>query len=273
MKKWLPRAFLSTAAWLVPSAMRQEWLAEWRAELAHVCHARHAARDALAFASGAFRDALWLLRNKPREENSGSFLDSPASSIAVLSILAVSLWMLAQPWMQSLGPANWNRMVVIFPLMAALSFLLLPATTRLSLGEYPVNRYSPPPAVRLRRWLFLLLKLALVLCIVFFGTIALLALPVAALRPHAIVPGCILAFRWVLNDQRRRCPVCLRRLRHPTSIGCSGQTFLEWHGTELACPKGHGLLHVSEYPSSSYTGQRWLYLDPSWTCLFRTGRG
>ena len=43
---------------------------------------------------------------------------------------------------------------------------------------------------------------------------------------------------------------------------------LAWYGTELICVKGHGLLHVPEIPTSSYSRQRWLRLDPSWRELF-----
>jgi hypothetical protein len=83
--------------------------------------------------------------------------------------------------------------------------------------------------------------------------------------------GYILGFRWLLIDQRRRCPVCLRILTNPTRIGHASRTFLEWYGTELICRKGHGLLHIPEIPGSCYGPQRWLYLDPSWRSLFEDG--
>ncbi len=46
------------------------------------------------------------------------------------------------------------------------------------------------------------------------------------------------------------------------------RTFLAWNGTELICVGGHGLLHVPEMPTSWFSTQRWLYLDPSWEVLF-----
>jgi hypothetical protein len=80
--------------------------------------------------------------------------------------------------------------------------------------------------------------------------------------------GYVLAFRWILIDQRRRCPVCLRLLSHPTRIGGLSHVFLEWCGTEFICARGHGLLHVPEVATSSYGSQRWPPLDPSWSSLF-----
>ena len=84
----------------------------------------------------------------------------------------------------------------------------------------------------------------------------------------ALIVGTIVALRWALNDQRQRCPVCLRLLTGPTRIGGASQTFLEWYGTELMCAQGHGLLYVLEIPTSCYSTQRWQYLDPSWSSLF-----
>jgi hypothetical protein len=56
-------------------------------------------------------------------------------------------------------------------------------------------------------------------------------------------------------------------LTNPTSIGEPSRTLLEWYGTELICGRGHGLLHVPEI-RNSYSEQRWLHLDSSWSSLF-----
>ena len=53
---------------------------------------------------------------------------------------------------------------------------------------------------------------------VFFGIYD-LAPTIGPVQPHAMLIGYILAFRWVLNDQRRRCPECLRRCGNPVHIG------------------------------------------------------
>src|SRR5208337_929294 len=71
------------------------------------------------------------------------------------------------------------------------------------------------------------------------------------------------AFRWALMDQRRRCQECLRLLAYPAPIRRPSHTLFEWYGTEFACPKGHGLLHVPDTMAISCRTQRWLRLDRS----------
>jgi hypothetical protein len=154
-----------------------------------------------------------------------------------------------------------NPIVPLFVFIAG-TLLLLSATTSLSLGDYPSSRFSPP-WVWVRRWLFLVVKIALLLPIVLFALFGLAMVFPPTLQGCLI--GVILALRWALLDQRSRCPVCLRSLSHPVRIGEASHTFLAWYGTELLCTRGHGLLHVPEIRTSCYAEQRWLYLDPSWT--------
>ena len=53
-----------SAALLVPGRQRDEWLAEWRAQL---CYVRgRGGKGTTAFCLGAIPDALWLRRNSPR---------------------------------------------------------------------------------------------------------------------------------------------------------------------------------------------------------------
>jgi hypothetical protein len=173
----------------------------------------------------------------------------------------------------NIGPEPFNYIALPArtgrPLFRSLLFeiffgcLLAPITTSLSsLGDYP--RRMP------RRWLFLAAKSALVLPIVIFGALDLTnigSLP----GPSALMlafPGAALAMRWILADQRRRCPVCLRHLANPVRIGHSSRMLLEWYGTELMCLRGHGLLHIPERPSIWFSAQRWMDLGPSWSGLF-----
>jgi hypothetical protein len=145
--------------------------------------------------------------------------------------------------------------------MIAMALPVLPVTTSLRLGEYSANRGG-------RRWLFLAAKIALVVPIVFFGALAFAPILPLPVLPNCMIVGNLVAFRWVLTDQRRRCPECLRLLAHPATIGRPAHTVLEWYGTEFACTKGHGLLHVREDVSISFHSQRWLHLDRSWRALF-----
>jgi len=157
-------------------------------------------------------------------------------------------------------------------LMACIS---LPATTALRLGEYPARRYRIPLGVSIRRWAFLLAKLLLVLVIVgswsavaAFGFTAVGSSASLYIQLSTTFAGFLAALRWIFQDQRRRCPVCLRLLSNPARVGQPSCNFLAWCGTELICQNGHGLLHIPELPTSWFSTQRWLDLDASWASLF-----
>ena len=159
-------------------------------------------------------------------------------------------------------PGSTMPHVVIF----FLALVILATTTSFTLGEYP-PRPADTPVTRFRRWLFLGVKCALVVPIVFYGPLDLANFISPGIQPFTLF-GYILGFRWALNDQRARCPVCLRLLTAPIRVGSASRVFLAWYGTELLCPKGHGRMHVPEIPTSSYSVQRWFQLDPSWRSLF-----
>lgn len=114
-----------------------------------------------------------------------------------------------------------------------------------------------------RWWAFLLAKVALLLAAVY--SCASLGftceMPFAVIFMVAVWPGAIFAFRWVLTDQQRRCPVCLRLLSNPVRFGKASQTFLAWYGTELMCSQGHGVLRIPEIAGSCCSEQRWVNLD------------
>lgn len=156
-----------------------------------------------------------------------------------------------------------------------LAAMALPATTSLPLGEYAINGHGQSRKIRLRRWIFLGAKLLFILPTVYFVALdiayakALTPEPTSAFMQGAIsFCVCLFMFRWVLKDQRRRCPVCLETLQNPARVGEPSRNFLSWNGTELICVGGHGFLHVPEISTSWFSTQRWLYLDPSWRSLF-----
>jgi hypothetical protein len=163
--------------------------------------------------------------------------------------------------------------VFLFAMLMAL--LALPATTALPLGDCPRRRDHLPGTVNAQRWGFLIAKFALVIVIVdlcstdlAYGFYA--SDPVSALyiQLATAFPALLFGFRWTLQDQRRRCPECLRLLSNPARVGQASCNFLSWNGTELFCVSGHGLLHIPELPTSWFSTQRWLCLDSSWRCLF-----
>lgn len=168
--------------------------------------------------------------------------------------------------------------VYFFSLLLAI--LALPALTSVSLSE-PVSSIARPVGVRqVLRWGFLAAKLALVL-----GILAILPLDLAYSGKPGYVPGAsethlaltlgmsIFGFWWAVADQRKRCPVCLRRVTHPARVGMASQTFLAWNGMELICLGGHTLLHVPALPTSWFNCPRWIYLDDSWEFLFVASTG
>jgi len=120
--------------------------------------------------------------------------------------------------------------------------------------------------MRLRRGIFLILKIALVQPILLCGVVVQMSiLPSWGIAIYAMG---VLVLRWVISDQQQRCPVCLRSLTAPIRIGNPSRTFLDWYGAESACLQGHGLLHVSETTFSYSREPLWLGLDDSWSDLF-----
>jgi hypothetical protein len=256
--QWLSSIILRAASLLAPGDQRAEWLAGWRSELWYIPQ-----RGSTVFCLGAFRDALWLRRNSP---SPGKHLESPFSCLAFLAILAaVSLFLaVLLPAPDTLSRSAHLRVRDLLEGcvgMQLLSSLALPAI-RLAMGPgaNPLAWRS-----RLRRGIFLALKIALIQPMMLAGFVVVCALPIANM-PFSVC--WILAIRWVLIDQRRRCPRCLRSLTDPVRIGSASQTFLEWYGAESTCSRGHGLLQTTEMPAS-YSGKpEWLALDESWKSLF-----
>ena len=262
-------AILRAASLLAPGEQRAEWLAGWRSELWYI-----PPRGSTLFCLGAFQDALWLRRNSPSPpRRSGVHLESPLTCLALLAILAAASLLLAirlpaPDAMSRSSHLGLRDLLEGCVGMQLLSGLALPAI-RLAMGP-GANRYSLPWRSRLRRGIFLALKIALIQPIMLGGFVVVCTLPIANL---AFTASWILAFRWVWIDQRRRCPVCLRLLTEPVRIGSASQTFLEWYGVESTCSRGHGLLQVSEVPASYSGDPEWLALDDSWKSLFSQAAG
>ena len=165
--------------------------------------------------------------------------------------------------------------LVMYQFTIFLAFLALPAITSVSLGEYNFSAHRPSWTSTVRRWAFLLAKIALLLPIVYFTSLDVaywhtVSYSIGAQYVQLIssFSMCLFGLRWALLDQRQRCPVCLRRVTSPARVGMAGRTFLAWNGTEMICASGHTLLHVPGLPTSWFGTQRWMYLDTSWRFLF-----
>ncbi len=131
--------------------------------------------------------------------------------------------------------------IFLFTLIAAL--MSLPATTPLPLGEYPrhsgrlplgrecetmdlpVDQVCAGGATRL----FHLCRCRIRRSVLQFHDGAIY--PARASRFSDFSSR----FRWILQDQRKRCPVCLRVLSNPARVGQASRNFLAWNGTELIC--------------------------------------
>jgi hypothetical protein len=268
-REWLQYSILRAAAALAPCDQRGDWLEEWRSELWYVPPS-----DATRFCLGAFRDAIWLRRNsvspmkRPRMH-----LESPLSCLAFLAAVgAVGMLIavyLSGPLKQISMYSDLRARDLPADCMAMLTFscLLLPGT--LAVWRAPANRLPTPWRSKLRRGIFLALKIALVQPIMLCGLmIWILAAPVGIFAPLGMGATLIAALRWVITDQQRRCPVCLRLLTHPVRIGAPSTTFLEWYGAEPTCSRGHGLMLVSEISCSYSRKAQWLGLGKSWSGLF-----
>jgi hypothetical protein len=260
---------LRLASLLAPRDQRSEWVAGWRSELWYIPR-----RGAILFCLGSFRDALWLRRNRlGTEKRTRIHPDSPLSCLVFLGIVAAaSLWIAVRlAGLLTLRTAFWRLRVHDLPaacvVMLAISCLLLPAM--LAVGRAAGNGHSTPWRGKLRRAVFLALKIVLVQPVMFCGLLVwILTARVMPFALFGVLAAWILTLRWVFTDQQRRCPECLRLLTGPVRVGSSSHTFLEWSGDESICSHGHGFLRVPE-SATSYSGEsQWVDLDDSWRELF-----
>jgi hypothetical protein len=269
---WLHYTTLRVASLLAPGDQRAAWLKEWQSELWYVPR-----QKAIGFCLGAFQDALWLRRNNLNPVQPVRIhLESPLRCLAFLATLAVLSGFIALRLPAPEGHGSSHLSIRDLPLgcivMLLYSGLLLPVTS-LVLGRAPANSHPRPWPGRLRRGVFLVLKIALVQPFILCGFLVLVMIGTAPLASLGVCASWILALRWVLIDQRRRCPECLRLLTNPVRIGTPSQTFLDWYGAESVCSRGHGLLQVPEV-STSYSGEgQWLRLGRSWSSLFAPATG
>jgi hypothetical protein len=197
-------------------------------------------------------------------------ISGPDVSISALNQDGVEIDLSAAPILAPIAGA-----FSIFKFALFLALIALPAVISVSLGDSNITAHRPTLRQRTSRILFLTAKFALIAAI---GFAASLDLAYANTTGYSSLAECsqlvwcfticLFGFRWAVADQRKRCPVCLRRVSNPASVGLASRTFLGWNGTEMICMGGHALLHVPSLPTSWFSGDRWLYLDSSWDFLF-----
>ncbi len=197
-------------------------------------------------------------------------MSGPGISISALNQDGTAIDMFGAPIVAPVeGP--WG----IYEFALFLALIALPAVTSVSLGDTHVSSHRPSVKQRLNRVVFLGAKFALIAAIAFTASLDLAYSNTISYSPLAeclqllwCFTICLFGFRWAVADQRKRCPVCLRRVSNPATVGLASRTFLGWNGTEMICMGGHALLHVPSLPTSWFSGERWLYLDSSWDFLF-----
>jgi hypothetical protein len=275
-------AILRTAGLLVPGERRAEWLAEWQAELWYASEECSRKNTSLlfnrgpitAFCFGSFKDALWLRRNAQRSgEPRASRLESPMRCIGFLAALAAlsatTAFLLCLETQALVSTPDFNsQCLFLFLFIFLFPLPVLPSITSPPLGELQGDDKGPSWKLRLRRWTFLSAKVALILLMMFCGLVILgcggIPFIPKVLQMNGLLGSYVFAFRWAINDQRERCPVCLRLLANPISLGGGSSCFLEPNCMGFMCPSGHGFLYVPESRTSWFSRQRWLTLGASW---------
>ncbi len=133
---------------------------------------------------------------------------------------------------------------------------------------------------RCRWWAFFVAKSALLLsCVCLLAWVSMHAIVVYLVGPvYPMADGVALwlflilslaPLSWSIQDQQKRCRVCLWRLGIPIRIGAPGNVLFNWSGTEMVCSKGHGVLYLPDSEAKWLEGDRWNNLDDSWAGLFR----
>jgi len=145
------------------------------------------------------------------------------------------------------------------------------------------RRGAAPPVEAWRYWGFFVAKLWLLAAALVLAAAELAARNALSLRSGKflfnlvlewlVILGILLAFRWAILDQGRRCPVCLRRLAMPVSTGIWSSLLINPAGTELLCDQGHGALTVSATGGLAGEVRRWITLEDDWRALTSAGDG
>ena len=282
----LCRGWLRIAGRLAPPALRQEWRKCWYSRLVNLCilvdRGEVAGRDRaelMLLCSDAMSNAFWLRFNRAglRYWAQGpQFVMTLAAAGGVLlallsrgfqatrSIVDAAIEWNIEPRQLRYDPRGDLVVAHVVPLVLALAIgSALVAIGRLSLGRYGW-----------RYWAYLAAKIAAVIVLVpllwiegsrwlwNLLTPEVLRVWVAGFAATlAFLGGFGLAAIWVFDDQRRRCPECLRRLLRPVTMGSWGSMF-DPVTTEFLCDEGHGALSLAE--SEIGEGDRWVSLDSSW---------
>jgi hypothetical protein len=285
--RWLIRL----ASWIVPARERREWRRRWESELLDwwvlVERGEITLRESARMVRqcwGAFADAFWLRFSRDELDRfvrgPAFFILAGAAALAVIALLSDGFAMtrslvdlakgMDKPILRP-GGYDW-RSDRLVGYLTPIVFGLAISAMAVAAGRLSLHRRG------WRYWSFFVLKAV--------GVMVLLPLAwieggswIRGQMPHeglrVLVGGLLLgivfigafawAFVWIVDDQRRRCPICVRRLALPVTIGSWASVF-EPVATELMCEEGHGSLCLPE--AGSGEPDRWTEMDESWRELF-----
>lgn len=254
------RVLLQTAQRIVPLGERADWLRCWHAELWHRRYPRAAVSHSAAdLYPGLVRDALWLRTESWRRALSGTALLCLATLTMLSIVAALPLFALFDD----------THMAFVF-LLSQVPRLTIEAclTTMVSfaIANRPVEHTMPHATSRLvRAHLFQTSKIALLQILAYLLSLNLTEpfhpthrFAAEVLQPQLCTLFALLALRWSFLDQDARCRHCLRLLAAPARVGRPSWNFLDFNGTHLACPDGHGLLSVPEMETSWRQSSEWI---------------
>ncbi|MCX6630690.1 MAG: hypothetical protein NTW28_23990 [Candidatus Solibacter sp.] len=285
----LCRWLLRIAGRLAPRAVRSEWSKRWNSRLCNLCilvdrgEVAGDRAELMLLCSDALSNAFWLRFNRAGLRH---WVLGPQFVMALAAAGAILLTLLSRGFHATRfivdTAIEWNieplgaigrhprydprgDMVVghVVPIVMALAIgAALVAVGRLSLGRYGW-----------RYWLYLAVKIVAVIVLVpllwvegshwlwYLVAHEGLRVLLGALCALAFLAGFSMAALWAFTDQRRRCPVCLRLLARPVTMGSWASTF-DPVTTEFLCDDGHGALSHAENEMGE--GDRWVSLDASW---------
>jgi hypothetical protein len=280
---------LRVVSYLAPYAARAEWHALWSSRLSSLWIlvgrgelALNARSETLLLLRDALATAFWLRFNRAglRYWVRGPGFVATAS-VAALGLLAALSHGFAATRAVVNAAIEWQidkhyavydpRGDVVVGHVVPIGMALVIGVQLVLIGRLSLGRCG------WRYWLFLSMKILAVMVLVPLlwmegGAALWRQISHELLRAWIAGIGTTLAFLggfgvsviWVFSDQRRRCPVCLRRLERPVTFG-SWASMFEPVTTEFVCEEGHGSLSLAE--SEIGAGDRWVALDASWRGL------
>jgi len=260
------RNLLGVVQIIVPIDDRLEWLRTWHAELWHMRHLKARRRNGLSI--GLICDALWLRTESWRRAYTGTVL-------LCLAILA-GLCFPARLFRVVL-PGSWPDAAIYlgtrlphFIAGSPLLVIVVYAAFTMSNTRHTEHCSVGKAHFWFKRKLFLFAKTTLLLLLGFLLSADLLqalhaSFPITSdlLQIFVFVVLSLLELRWSFLDQQTRCKQCLRALTMPARVGRPSHNLLEWNGTELLCPDGHGHLSVPEMETSWCQSSQWTFQAPT----------